>query len=455
MKTKKQIDKLLSQILKQSKTQGPSRWKITPPLAEKNTNYQQSLLALAKLRGRENLYPYIGSGQGKGVYVELLDSSIKMDLLSGIGVQILGHSHTKLQKSALRASLSNIVMQGHLLLNSEYLQLSHKLVELAQKKSRLKYVWLSGSGSMANENALKMARQKNRGRRKILTFEHAFAGRTTLMSEITANPKIKEGLPPYNEVLRIPFYDPKQPNKSLKALKLILKKQAQNIGVFVFEIVLGEGGYKSAPKSFFTALIKECKKHGIFIWADEVQTFLRTGEAFAFEKWGLGHYMDLVTVGKGLQLAGTFFTEELKPKPGLISSTFSATGQALSAGLTLLNILQQQGYMGKHGKIALIEKEFKSLFQELKDKGLIKNYNVFGLMAAFSLLDPTIKNTKTFLQKLFSEGVIALLCGQEGFARVRFLPPAVIKSQDIKVLRKTLFYCLKSFYSQNKKLNKR
>ena len=202
-------------------------------------------------------------GNGKGVYVELLDGSVKMDLLGGVGVQILGHAHSELQRVVLKAGLSDVLMQGHLLLNKEYLDLSRKLVNLAQKNSNLKHVWLTTSGSRAGENALKMARQKNKAKRKILAFDRAFAGRTTLMSEITGNPKIKEDLPVYDEVLRIPFYDPQNPRRSLEILKSHLKQDGDNIAVFVFEIVLGEGGYKSAPPEFFISCLKSVVNMGL------------------------------------------------------------------------------------------------------------------------------------------------------------------------------------------------
>ena len=432
---------LIQELITQYKKNLHKVWKIKPPQKARQKSYSLAIKNLENLRGRALLYPYLGSGKGQGVYVQLLDGSIKMDLLGGVGVQILGHAHPEIQKASLSASLSDVLTQGHLLLNPEYIKLSQKLIKLAQKHSRLSHVWLTTSGSMAGENALKVVRQKNSPRRKILAFDLAFAGRTTLMSEITANPKIKEDLPTYNEVLRIPFYNPQKPNHSLKVLKSHLKKEGEKIAVFVFEVVLGEGGYKSAPPEFFVSLFEECQKYGIALWADEVQTFLRTGSFFAFEKWGLGSYIDLCTVGKGLQLAGTFWTKEYNPRPGLVSGTFSSSTPALTAGLKILEILEK-GYMGPHGTIAKIESQFISLFHELKEKKLIKDYDVFGLMASFSLPSPSMSHTKAFLKKLFQNGVIALSCGTKNSARVRFLLPAIISTTDIKTLKSVLLSTL-------------
>ena len=455
-----QAEQLIQELLDLYEKDLPKKWSITAPPSqpreeEKKTSqglcsqkdFSFFLRQIEKSRGRALLYPYLGSGRGKGVYVELLDGSIKMDLLGGVGVQILGHGHKEIQRAALRAALSDVLMQGHLLLNREYKELSCKLLDLVPKESRLKYVWLSSSGSMANENALKMVRQKNSPRRKILAFDRAFAGRTTLMSEITGNPKVKEGLPSYDEVLRIPFYDPRDPGRSLKVLKSHLKREGDNIGAFIFEIVVGEGGYKSAPREFFVSLFEECRLYKVALWADEVQTFLRTGRFFAFEKWGLSKYIDLCTVGKALQLAATFFTEEYKPKPGLVSGTFSATTPALAGGLSILEILEQ-GYMGEDGFISRIQEDIVKLFKELKEKSLIEDYDVFGLMAAFSLRDPSLKRTQAFLKLLFQKGVIALSCGRTR-VRARFLIPAIIKTEEIQELKTVLIDTLSEFYTSS------
>ena len=101
-----------------------------------------------------------------------------------------------------------------------------------------------------------------------------------MMAEVTDNPSFKVGLPEYHEMLRIPFYDksdPKSSENSLRTLKEYVAKHEKNISVFGFEPRLGEGGYQAAPREFFIPMLEFCKQHKIAIWADEVQTFSRTG----------------------------------------------------------------------------------------------------------------------------------------------------------------------------------
>lgn len=399
-------------------------------------------------RGRPLYHPYIGSSAGNGVYVELEDGSVKLDLINGIGIHVMGHSHPKLIEAAIKGALSDITMQGNLEPNKEYLQMTEKLVSLAGRKSRLKYAWLSTCGTMANENALKMARQKNSPARMILAFKDAFAGRSTLMAEVTDNPAYKMGLPEYNEVLRLPFYDKKidgpvtaaVTDKYLSILKEHYAKHEKNISCLVFEPMQGEGGYKSGTREFFVPIFEFCREMNIAIWADEVQTFTRTGEFFAYETLGIGEYIDLCTIAKTAQVGATLYTEEYNPKPGLIAGTFSGSSVALSVGLEILRILDEEGYVGPNGRIQKINKQFVGMLNELNEttcKGKLTDAGGLGLMMAVTPYDGNKDRTEALIKRLFQNGLIAFGCGKDPY-RIRFLVPAVIQDSDIQVVKKII-----------------
>jgi 4-aminobutyrate aminotransferase-like enzyme len=214
-------------------------------------------------RGRPLHYAYVGTGAGRGPFVELADGSVKLDLINGIGIHLMGHANPRVMAAAVRGALSDVVMQGNLQPNIEYQNFSEKLVQLASRRSRLKYVWFSTCGTMANENALKMARQKHSPARMAVSFKNAFAGRSTMMAEVTDNPAYKQGLPEYHEVLRIPFYDKKDPASSEKSLRMLrehIEKHPGNISIFGFEPMLGEGGYQAAPREFFISTLRRMSK---------------------------------------------------------------------------------------------------------------------------------------------------------------------------------------------------
>ena len=415
---------------------------VRPASEQKKLNYEDLMQDYSKVRGRPLFYKYAGTGRGRGPYVELQDGSVKLDFINGIGVHIFGHSHPTVLEASVQGSLSDILMQGHLQMNQEYLDFSNLVIGLA-KGSRLKHGWISPSGSMANENALKMARQKNTPARKIIAMKDSFAGRTTMMAEVTDNPKYKVGLPEYGEVLRVPFYDKNDPNSSQTTLDLLKKHIADNpndISCFYFEPMLGEGGYKVAPKEFFIPLFEECRKHGIAIWADEVQTFLRTGEPFAFQSIGISDYVDLVTVAKTAQCGMTLYTDEYNPKPGLVAGTFASSTPALRSGIAIMSEMRDENYFGENGKVKSIQNNFISKLQSLCDgslKGLLEDPEGLGLMIAVTPFSGDRDKVLKLLHLMFEKGFIAFGCGKDPF-RLRFLVPAIVTDEDLNTACKII-----------------
>lgn len=395
---------------------------------------------LGENRGRPLYLPFVGSGSGNGSFVELEDGSVKLDLINGIGINILGHSHPVAIKAALWGAVQDVVVQGNLEPNKELYRLGDKLLQIAKRNSRLEHCWITTSGSMANENALKMCRQKTNAARMIISMKAAFAGRSTLMAQVTDDPGKREGQPEYDEVRYISFFDKNNPNStmdSLKELKEIINEHRGNICAFMFEPMQGEGGYNVAPKEFFVPLLEECKKEGIPIWADEIQTFCRTGEFFAFDTLGIAEYIDICTVAKTIQNGATLMSKDLNPKPGLIAGTFAGSSAALSAGYEILNYLDENGYMGADGKVNQVHNKFVSMLNELNEttcKGLLQDAGGLGLMCAVQPLDGSKDKMLAFLRKLYDNGLFAFGCGRGPF-KIRFLLPATLSDDEITVAK--------------------
>ena len=171
-----------------------------PDCVEENA---QAIQEFNAIRSLPLYYPYIGSGFGRGVLVELLDGSCKYDLICGIGVHYFGHSFAGIIESSLTAALSDTVMQGNLQQDVDSFDLARRFVEL----SGLDHCFLSSSGAMACENALKICFQKKQPATRVLAFERCFAGRTLALSQLTDKPGFREGLPPTITVDYVPFFD--------------------------------------------------------------------------------------------------------------------------------------------------------------------------------------------------------------------------------------------------------
>jgi acetylornithine/N-succinyldiaminopimelate aminotransferase len=435
------INSLLDNLVEQAMLHSQRIQGIKPPDPALEAQAKKNIDATGVVRGRPLYYNYMGTGVGRGPYVELEDGSVKLDLINGIGIHLFGHSHPRVMRAALRGALSDVIQQGNLQPNAEYREYSEKLAELAGRNSRLKHAWLATCGTIANENALKICRQKRKGARMIMTFKNAFAGRSTMMAEITDNPTFKVNMPEYNEVLRLPFYDPKAPkDQTLNMMKEHLAKHGDKIGCFVFEPMLGEGGYRAATPEFYKPLMEFCKANGIPVWADEIQTFTRTGNFFAFETLGFGQYVDVCTIAKTGQNGATLFTEEFKPDAGLLGGTFSGSTPAMRAGLEIFRMLDEDGYMGAGGKIMQIHKDFIGMLNELNEttcKGLLREAGGMGLMIAVTPLDGSKDKQGLLLKSLFKNGLICFGCGSDPY-RIRFLVPAIVTLADIAVAKKII-----------------
>ena len=429
---------LIDQLVQHIQSQGRELKQPLPPKTDKTIKYEKMLKSIADLRGRPLLYPYISSGLGQGPFVRLLDGSVKLDFICGIGPHILGHSHPEVIKAGLQGALEDMVMQGHLQVSQIYQELLDTLIKIAGKNSHLAHVWFCPSGSMANENALKAIRQKQKGARKILAFEKAFAGRTTMMNEITENPNVKKGLPSYNEVLRVPF-SPSDPSLALKKLKTHWEKEKGNISCFMMELMQGDGGCFLANRDFFIPLLDFCKNKEIAIWFDEVQTFARSGQFFAFEKLCLGDYVDVCTIGKSLQLSASLWTKEYNPQPGLVSGTFSGSSSSFHSAVIILKILQK---FIEENRIEKIGQAWFERLKNLEKANLLSDIQGWGLMWGAAPAKSRSKEVSQLLSRLFQKGLICYSCGQGNIKRLRFLIPAILEEEHLDQAVDILRSCL-------------
>ena len=412
--------------------------KVREPIAELKESYQDLVKRCGAARGANIYYPYLGSGIGNGALVELADGSVKYDFITGIGVHYFGHSHPRIVESSLNAAISDTVMQGHLQQNVDQMELMETFLKLARKNgSSLAHCFLTSTGATANENALKMLFQKNYPADRMLAFKKCFAGRTMALAQMTDKALYRDGLPVAMQVDYLPFYDATDHEGSIKravdTLKSHLERFPKSYAGMCFELIQGEGGYFPGNTEFFVEIIKVLKEYKIAVWIDEVQTFGRTTEPFAFQHFKLDDYVDLVTVGKMSQVCATFFTEDYKPRPGLISQTFTSSTSAIHAAQVTLDSMKD-GLFGDNGKIMALHKKFVQEIEKLaaKFKGHFTGPYGVGGMVAFTVFSGDLSKTKEFTNKLFDNGVISFIAGKNP-TRVRFLMPVMaINENDIE-----------------------
>ena len=397
--------------------------------------YARAIRDLERLRGRPLLFPMLMAGAGRGARVRLADGTTLLDFIGGIGVYAFGHSDRELREAAVIAAASDTVFQGHLMPGSEALHLSKLLVRHAGR--RLRHAWLSVSGAMANENALKMVFQKHAPADRIVVFENAFAGRTTTMAELTDKPEFREGLPLRGNVLHVPFYDAEDPDstaRSVAALERHLARHPGRVAGMLFELIQGEGGFNTAPREFFAALMECCRAAKIAVWVDEVQTFARTGELYAFRTLELDEYVDLVTVGKVLQGSAVLFRKAYNPGPGLVAGTYAGATTGMAVGARIIERLEGEGYLGPEGRIAVLARRVERRFEALAKRmpRAVGPRTGMGAMQAFVPFDGDPAVAAAVIRVAFEEGLLVFSAGRAP-TRIRMLLPVNTTDEELEV----------------------
>jgi 4-aminobutyrate aminotransferase-like enzyme len=388
---------------------------------------------LGSLRGRPAFFPYLGGGVGRGASVMLADGRWVIDLTLGIGVHLFGHGNPDLIETAVRAAASDLVMQGNLIFNREYVALMRTL--MAHAPAGMANCWLSLSGADANENALKLVRQRREGRPGIIAFRHCFHGRTSAMAEITDRPDYRLGQPSSFPVHYLPFFDrtdPASAEKSLSVLRALIPQYGDQAAAFIVELVQGEAGFVTAPREFFVSLFEECRRVRIPIWIDEVQTFGRTLELFATDWLGLAQYADVITIGKVFQGSAMLMREGFTPDPALISGTYAGATVAMAVAGRIIEKLTTEAVYGSAGRAKMLEQLTRRHLEALarKHPGKIGDIDGVGMMIAFRLGDGSLGATREFIQRCFAAGV-ALYCGGHEPACVRLFLPVVITDDEL------------------------
>lgn len=404
---------------------------VKEPLVNLKTSYEKAIEDFEKIRGAKLYYPYLGSGFGKGALVELNDGSIKYDMITGIGPHVFGHSDPEVMSSALQGAISDTIMEGNLQQNIDSLE----ILDLLSKESGLPHCFLTSSGAMAVENALKIAFQYKFPAGRLLAFEHCFAGRTLHASQITDKALYREGLPTTLAIDYVPFYENEASTKAaVDAIKKYTARYPKQHAAMIIELVQGEGGFYAAPKSFFVAIIEALKEAGILVFIDEIQTFGRLYKLFGFQYYGLQDYTDIVSIGKMSQVCATLFSEKVKPRLGLLSQTFTSSSVAIRTSSTIIKRLINGNYYGEKGRIASIHDQFSEGLEKISKKHPDIVEGPFGLggMIAFTAYKGDNKKVLDYVQRLFQKGVIAFTAGSNP-TRVRLLAPLLtITDEDIK-----------------------
>jgi acetylornithine/N-succinyldiaminopimelate aminotransferase len=363
-------------------------------------------------------YP-LAVSRGEGTRLFTPEGRAYTDLLAGIAVCNLGHSHPELVE-VICAQSKKLIHVSNLFYQEEQVSLARRLLGT----SHLERVFFCNSGAEANEGAIKLARRymrEGRGeeRYEIITLSGSFHGRTLATLTATGQDKIKTGFGPLPEgFITVPFGD-------LDAMKNAMSDRTAAVLV---EMIQGEGGVKPLPDDYARGLAALCAEKGVLLMIDEIQTGVgRTGKFWAYQHLGLTP--DIVTVAKGLAgglpMGAVMCTEEVSKgfPPGSHGTTFGGNALISAVADKVIEIIERDDLCGHAARLGdLLCERLNAMKSRFPEK--IAEVRVHGLMVGIELTHPGADVWKALLEKGF-----ILNLTQDTV--LRLLPPLVIREEEL------------------------
>jgi len=384
--------------------------------------------------------------RAEGAVVEDVDGNRLIDFAGGIGCLNTGHRAPAVVE-AVRRQLDRFLHTSFNVLPYEsYVAVCERLNSIVPGKGPKKTV-LVNTGAEAVENAIKIARRYTK-RPAIVCFEDAFHGRTYMTMALTSKTHpYKAGFEPFpGDVYRIPYaycyrcsYSMQYPSCDVhcaRHLEDTFKRTvaAESVAAIVVEPVLGEGGFVVPPAEFFPLLGEICRRHGILLIADEIQTgFARTGAMFACERLGLEP--DLITMAKsltgGLPMAAVTGRAEIMDAPGVgqLGGTFAGNPAACEAALAVLDMIEREGLCARADVLGERFRQRAAKWQARWE--LVGEVRGLGAMQALELVrsketrQPADEETKQVSQYCYEHGLVTITAGSYSNV-IRLLMPLVL-----------------------------
>ena len=349
--------------------------------------------------------------KAQGSYVWDENGVQYLDMYGGHAVISIGHTHPHWVKR-IEEQLEKIAFYSNSVKIPIQQQLANKLAQVSGKTDY--QLFLCNSGAEANENALKLASFHN-GKKKIIAFSKSFHGRTSLAVAATDNPSIVAPVNATDNVIFLPFNDS-------KALAQTFKKQGGEITAVIVEGIQGVGGINVATDDFLQTIRTLCDEYGAVYIADSVQCgYGRSGQFFAHDHAGVQAdiYSMAKGMGNGFPVGGILIAPHIKPRHGMLGTTFGGNHLACAAALAVLEVIEEENL------IEIAKQRGMYLLNRLKAIEGIDNVRGRGLMIGFDVPEE-LKDLRKNL--LFNHYVFT---GEAKPNVIRLLPSLAISRKQV------------------------
>ncbi len=355
--------------------------------------------------------------RGKGCHVWDVDGKKYLDLLSGIGVNALGHAHPRIVK-AIRDQVGKLIHCSNLY----YHEFQGKLAERLGEISGLDRAFFCNSGTEAAEGALKIAKAFGRaihpGKNEIVALENSFHGRSIGALSITGQPKYRNDFEPLLPGVR---FIPRHDTGALEAAV------SERTAAIFLELIQGEGGIYPLGEEMTRKARELADRYNALLVLDEIQCGVgRPGTYFAYQLIQPAVLPDLMIAAKPLGAGlpvGVIMTNERAAKAlgtGMHGTTFGGGALACRVALECVNIIDELlPHIRKTGQY------FRAELEKMTRRfPFVREVRGHGLMLGVEI-DFTCKH---FVTDAMAEGLLINVTHE---TVVRLLPPYIIQEREV------------------------
>ena len=356
--------------------------------------------------------------RAEGIYMYGAGGQRYMDLISGISVSNVGHSHPEV----VRAVQEQAAKYMHLMVYGEFVEVpqtafAQALTEILPPS--LNSVYFTNSGTEATEGAMKLAKRVT-GRTQFIHFRNSYHGSTQGALSVLGDEYFKRAFRPLlPDILPLGYGNIDD-----------LDRISTTTAAVIIDPIQAESGVTIPTVEYLQKLRAICTQHQVLLILDEAQTaFGRCGSMFAFEQYGIVPDILLLAkaFGGGMPL-GAFIADrqlmyELTDHPVLGHiTTFGGHPVSCAAGLAALRVLQEDKLIDQ------VESKGQ-LFEKLLIHPKIKSIRRKGLMIALEF--DSFEQNKKIIDLCIIDGILtdwflfAPHC-------MRIGPPLIIAEDEIR-----------------------
>ena len=380
----------------------------------------EALVALENEWGAHNYHPLdVVVERGKGPWLYDVNGTRYLDCLSAYSAVNQGHCHPRIL-AAMHEQASRVTLTSRAFRNEQLPLFCQELARFCGMDAVLPM----NTGAEAVETAIKAARRWGyrvkgipEGCAEIIVCENNFHGRTTTIIGFSSEPSYRDGFGPFTPgFVTVPFAD-------AGAIEAAI---TPNSCAVLLEPIQCEAGILIPPAGYLADVAAVCRRNGILLLADEIQTGLgRTGRRFACDHESVKP--DAYILGKALSggcyPVSAFVTRQEVMDvfdPGSHGSTYGGNPLGCAIARAALAVIEEEQLAERSAELGSWFLEQLRTIRYSK----IREIRGRGLLVGIEL---TVA-ARPFCEALMHHG---LLCKETHDRVVRLAPPLVIDRDDL------------------------